>query len=306
MTVTADDVRAAVLGRLQKAIAARGLSPDAVPDDFDLLAEGLIDSFGLLELISAIEDQFGLAVDFESIDAVDLTAVGPFSRFVASAAADGAPPPQLAATHSPATSPPAPGHRGRRAPLSTAAVRAYGFGTRARNKLFSLSVGGAFAEFGRRSVLQLPVRLVNEHRISIGSGVFVGANSWLQVLDPDGDVALSLGDGVSIAGNVVLSASESLRIGNHVSFARNVYVADHSHAYADVTRPILAQGIADVAPVEIDDGAWLGQNVVVLGGVRIGKGAVVSAGSVVTSNIGDHCLAVGAPARVVRRFGANS
>lgn len=306
MTVTAEDVRAAVLARVGKSIAARGLSADAVPDDFDLLAEGLVDSFGLLDLISAIEDQFGLAVDFESIDAVDLTAIGPFSRFVAASAGNGQPP-QLAAQSARPTVQTTPVRRSgrRRSPLGTAALRAYTLGTRARNKLFSLSIGGAFAEFGSHSVLQLPVRLVNEHRIAVGSGVFVGASSWLQVLEPDGDVALSIGDGVSIAGNVVLSASESLRIGDHVSFARNVYVADHSHAYADVTRPILAQGIADVLPVEIDDGAWLGQNVVVLGGVRIGKGAVVSAGSVVTSDIGDHCLAVGAPARVVRRFGSD-
>ena len=176
-------------------------------------------------------------------------------------------------------------------------------GTRVRDKLFSLSIARAFAEFGTHSVIQLPTRLVNEHRIAVGSGVFIGANSWLQVLEPDGDVALSIGNGVSVSGNLVLSASTSLRIGDNVSFARNVYVADHSHAYTDPSVPILAQGIDDIAPVEIDEGAWLGQNVVVLGGVRIGKNAVISAGSVVTSNVGDHCLAMGAPARVVRKFG---
>jgi acetyltransferase-like isoleucine patch superfamily enzyme/acyl carrier protein len=303
MTVTADEVRTAILARVQKPVAALGLAADTLPDDFDLLKEGVIDSFGLLELISSIEDEFGLAVDFESIDAVDLTAIGPFSRFVATAAANGAEPHQLATGTGAATRPVAriaPAHR---KSLGSTLARAYAQGTRVRDKLFSLSVARAFAEFGPRSVIQLPTRLVNEHRIAVGSGVFIGANSWLQVLESDGDVALSIGNGVSVSGNLVLSASESLRVGDNVSFARNVYVADHSHAYTDPSLPILAQGIDDIAPVEIAEGAWLGQNVVVLGGVRIGRNAVISAGSVVTSDVGDHCLAMGAPARVVRRFG---
>ena len=59
MSVTADEVRSAILARVEKPLAASGLSAAAVPDDFDLLGEGLIDSFGLLELISGIEDEFG-------------------------------------------------------------------------------------------------------------------------------------------------------------------------------------------------------------------------------------------------------
>src|SRR6266566_2650764 len=86
-------------------------------------------------------------------------------------------------------------------------LSSYRFCVRARDKLFSLLVSGAFADFGRRSVLQLPIRLSGEGRIAVGSNVFVGAGSWLQVLDdPVEDVALTIGDGTSIAGNCVLSA----------------------------------------------------------------------------------------------------
>jgi acetyltransferase-like isoleucine patch superfamily enzyme len=174
---------------------------------------------------------------------------------------------------------------------------------RARAKLFSLAVGGAFAEFGARSVIEPPVRLQGEARIAIGNDVFVGAGSWLQVLaGPDRGVALSIGDGTSIAGSCVLSAAVSIRLGRKVLLARNVYVADHSHAFADTSRAVLDQGIAKVAPVEIGDGAWLGQNVVVGPGVRIGRGAVVGANSVVLEDVPDYSVAVGAPARVVREL----
>jgi len=184
-------------------------------------------------------------------------------------------------------------------------LSAYRFTTRSWAKGFSLLSAGAFASFGARSVLQPPIRLGGERRIAIGGDVFVGAGSWLQVLDERGrGVALAIGDGTSIAGNCVLSASSSVRVGRKVLMARNVYISDHIHAYDDPSRAVLEQGLARVEPVEVCDGAWLGQNVVVCPGVRIGRGAVVGANSVVREDVPDHALAVGAPARVVRRFTA--
>ena len=156
--------------------------------------------------------------------------------------------------------------------------------------------------FRRKSVLQLPIRFSGERRIAIGSDVFVGAGSWLQVLDETpGPVALAIGDGTSVAGSCVLSAAESVRLGRKVLLARNVYIADHMHAFDDRARAVLEQGITRVGPVEICDGAWLGQNVVVRPGVRVGRGAVVGANSVVLADVPDHEVAVGAPARVVAR-----
>lgn len=172
---------------------------------------------------------------------------------------------------------------------------------RARAKSFSVLAGGAFAAFGTRSVLQPPIRLSGEERISIGSGVFVGAGSWLQVLaSDDSGVALEIGNGTSIAGACVLSAASSVRLGQRVLLARNVYISDHIHAYDRPDQAVLDQGVAKVAPVEVEDGAWLGQNVVICPGVRIGRGAVVGANAVVLDDVPDHSLAVGAPARVVR------
>jgi acetyltransferase-like isoleucine patch superfamily enzyme len=169
-------------------------------------------------------------------------------------------------------------------------------------KAFSVLASGAFAEFGAHSVLEPPVRLGGERRISIGDGVYVGAGSWLQALGSGNAVALRLGDGTSIAGGCVLSAASSIRLGRKVLLARNVYVADHSHAFADTTRAVLDQGVDRIAPVEIGDGAWLGENVVVGPGVRIGRGAVVGANAVVLEDVPDHAVAVGAPARVVREL----
>jgi acetyltransferase-like isoleucine patch superfamily enzyme len=173
----------------------------------------------------------------------------------------------------------------------------------ASGKSFSLLVGGGFAEFGSSSVIQPPVRLNRADRIAIGSDVFVGAGAWLQVLDEPGTgAAIEIGDGTAIAGTCVLSAVRSIRIGRKVLLARNVYVSDHAHAFTDISRAVLEQGIDSIAPVQIDDGAWLGQNVVVGPGVRIGCGAVIGANSVVLDDVPDRTVAVGAPARPVRQL----
>lgn len=171
--------------------------------------------------------------------------------------------------------------------------------SRCRDKAFSELSAGAFAGFGSNSVVQLPVRLKGEERITVGSDVFVGAGSWLNTIGSDG-AGIEIGDGTCMSGGCVVSAVESVRLGRRVLLARGVYIADHSHAYGDADRAILDQGVTDVGRVVIGDGAWLGENVVVCPGVHIGEGAVIGANSVVTRDVPARALAVGAPARVVR------
>ena len=188
-----------------------------------------------------------------------------------------------------------------RASLGRGNLAIYRFWARGRSKLFSVLAAGAFASFGVRSVIQTPIRVSGEERIAIGDDVFVGAGSWLQVIRGHGEgVALEIGDGTNIVGACVLSAVRSVRIGRDVLMARNVYIADHMHAFNDVGRPVIKQGITRIAPVEIGDGAWLGQNVVVGPGVRIGVGSIVGANAVLLDDVPDHSVAVGVPARVVR------
>jgi acetyltransferase-like isoleucine patch superfamily enzyme len=172
--------------------------------------------------------------------------------------------------------------------------------TRLWRKGFSVMASGGFAAYGPRSVLAPPLRLEGEDRIAIGEGVFVGPGSWLHVEGDETTVAIEIGDGTSIGSYSALSAVHSVKIGRRVLTARGIYVSDHSHGFDDPGRAVKDQGLTRVAPVEIADGVWLGEGVVVCPGVRIGAGAVIGANSVVTTDIPDGAVAVGAPARVVR------
>jgi acyl carrier protein len=79
---TADAVRDLILERVDEQLAARGLTPSDVPQDFDLLLEGLIDSFGVVEIIMMLEQRYAIEFDFDELSADDLTKIGPLASYV--------------------------------------------------------------------------------------------------------------------------------------------------------------------------------------------------------------------------------
>jgi acyl carrier protein len=84
--VTPDNVRGFLLTRYYEPIIAMQLSLTEIPDDFDLLLSGVIDSFGILEMISAIEDEFQIQLDLALLDAEDITRIGPLARYIGESA----------------------------------------------------------------------------------------------------------------------------------------------------------------------------------------------------------------------------
>lgn len=112
--------------------------------------------------------------------------------------------------------------------------------------------------------------------------------------------ALTLDDEASIHPRCQINAYVSdIHIGKGVMLAPGcaLYPYDHGTARSD---PIREQSLISKGSIAIGDEAWLSFGVIVLGGVRIGAGAVVGAGSIVTGDIPDYAIAVGRPAQVVK------
>ena len=84
--VTPGNVREFLLTRYSEPITAMQLDLAELPDDFDFLLSGIIDSFGILEMISAIEQEFQVQVDLALLDAEDITRIGPLARYIAESA----------------------------------------------------------------------------------------------------------------------------------------------------------------------------------------------------------------------------
>ncbi len=76
-------VRQFLLTRYSEAIKGMGFDPVEVPDSFDFLLSGVIDSFGILEMVSSIEDEFRIRLDLAALDAEQITILGPLSQYVA-------------------------------------------------------------------------------------------------------------------------------------------------------------------------------------------------------------------------------
>ena len=81
--VTPDNVRKFLLARYSEPIKGMGFDPVEVPDSFDFLLSGVIDSFGIVEMISSIEDEFRIRLDLAALDAEQITILGPLSQYVA-------------------------------------------------------------------------------------------------------------------------------------------------------------------------------------------------------------------------------
>lgn len=81
--VTLSNIRQFLLVKYLEPVEALGLTPADLPDDFDLLLNGVIDSLGILEMMSAIEEEFQIKLDLADLDAEEITILGPLSRYVA-------------------------------------------------------------------------------------------------------------------------------------------------------------------------------------------------------------------------------
>jgi acetyltransferase-like isoleucine patch superfamily enzyme len=130
--------------------------------------------------------------------------------------------------------------------------------------------------------------------ITIGSGVFVGRNTILSC--KNGDIAL--GDRSNIGFNCEIFSASQVTLGADSLLAAYCYVIGGDHDYADVSKPVTAQGRQSKG-VSVGDGVWMGAGAKILDGVRVGGHAIIGAGAVVRVDVPDYAVAAGRPARIV-------
>ena len=109
---------------------------------------------------------------------------------------------------------------------------------------------------------------------------------------------LVIHSGVYINRFTMFDAHEHIEAGRNCIVGPHCYITDADHG-TEPGSSVKSQPMTK-APVIIEDEVWLGAHVVVLPGVRIGKGAVIGAGSVVACDIPSNAIAVGKPAQVIR------
>ena len=123
----------------------------------------------------------------------------------------------------------------------------------------------------------------------------IGLNRPCMISTLGPEAVLRIGEGCGFSGTVIAAAT-SIVIGDSVACGANVTITDTDWHGVQPTR---RHEPGDSSPVVIEDNVWIGLNVIVLKGVTIGRGSVIAAGSVVTSNIPAEVIAAGAPAKVI-------
>ena len=154
------------------------------------------------------------------------------------------------------------------------------------------------------ATLLLPQQSFNRTRTALlrAAGVRIGKQSLIQGpvrFTGQGNPCrlLSIGDYTIITGPLHLDLNAEVRIGSGVRIGHNVSLLTISHA---IGGPLLRSGKSEAWPIEIGDGVWLASHVIILPKVRVGRGAVVAAGAVVTRDVPPNTFNAGVPARVVR------
>jgi len=126
------------------------------------------------------------------------------------------------------------------------------------------------------------------------SGIKIGRGStihmWANFFEP---ANISIGEDSIIGDHAFLDGRAALKIGSHVDIASSVMIYNSEH---DLEK---ADFVAREEPVTIGDYVFIGPRAIILPGVRIGKGAVVAAGAVVTNNVPDFAIVGGVPAKVI-------
>lgn len=185
-----------------------------------------------------------------------------------------------------------------------------------------------FAHVGQNIIIEENVRVKNAAKISIGSNVQLRAGCQLYAQDNtmdknkvDEPVVIYLGDDVHIKENVNLSTyggfikignrsnvghncalygQGGITIGEDVLIGPNCSIISGNHRFDDINCTINKQGTHDKG-IEIGNDVWVGANVAILDGIKIGDGAVIGAGSVVTKDVSPNAVVYGSPA-VFHRF----
>jgi lipopolysaccharide O-acetyltransferase len=165
---------------------------------------------------------------------------------------------------------------------------------------------------GTRFHVSLGARIQGGRSIQIGDRFYAGRSLWIEAVE--NYIEFSYRPRIEIGSNVVCSdfvhiaATTGVSIGDSVLIGSHVHITDHSHGVyvgeqqSSPDSPPSYRRLSSGNTVTIERNVWLGDGVIVLPGVTIGAGSIVGANSVVAKDIPSLVIAVGSPARPIKRF----
>jgi acetyltransferase-like isoleucine patch superfamily enzyme len=162
--------------------------------------------------------------------------------------------------------------------------------------------------FPQAKIIRLPFDIRNKKFMQIGKNFTTGFGCRIEAYPENLEKVLSIGDNVQLNDYVHITAMKKVIVGNNVLMASKIYISDCSHgSYSgdkNDSHPNVPPSDRKLFAKEviINDNVWLGEFVSVLPGVTIGKGTIVGANSVVSMSLPEYVIAVGSPAKPIKKF----
>jgi acetyltransferase-like isoleucine patch superfamily enzyme len=117
--------------------------------------------------------------------------------------------------------------------------------------------------------------------------------------------SISIGENVQIETNCHIGCINKIEIGDNVLIASDVSILDHLHGktdFSDISISPINRILTSKGPIKIGDNVLIGEKVTILSGVSIGQGSIIGANSIVTRDIPENSIAVGSPARIIKKI----
>lgn len=172
------------------------------------------------------------------------------------------------------------------------------------SKIIGFYYANFFKDCGSSLYIRGRIYLSNPQNISIGKSVTIGPNCRIETVVDYSDKRrpiLTIGDNCSIEHYVHLYCANELRVGNDCMIASGCMVTDNNHGINPIIGRYSSQQLT-TKPTVLESNVWLGERVCILAGVTIGQNSIIGANSVVTKSIPANCIAVGLPAKVIKKF----
>jgi maltose O-acetyltransferase len=168
------------------------------------------------------------------------------------------------------------------------------------NRKISLVIYYLFTQYLPKSVLS-PGGLSKKIRGYLAKGIFKKCGKNVNL---ENRAYFGTGENTEIGDNSSIGTSCQLYgpvlIGKDVMMSPEVIILTRNHKHNRLDIPIRLQGMEEEKKVIIEDDVWIGTRVIILPGVRIGKGSIVAAGSVVTKDIPKYSIVGGVPAKTIK------
>ena len=162
--------------------------------------------------------------------------------------------------------------------------------------------------FPNARIIRFPIDIRGKKYIQVSKGFTTGVGCRIEAYPKTDKKVLLFGENFQMNDYVHITAMESVKIGNNVLLASKIYISDCSHgSYSGDENDSHPDSIPhdrplSSKPVVIEDNVWLGEFVSVLPGVTIGKGTIIGANSVVSKSLPPYVIAVGTPAKPIKKF----